>query len=351
MSTLLLLIPGNVLPLLRVTILQAVNQSVLFSGILGIWNQGWQIVAMILAAELIVLPFVRFGALAAVLLALKLGRRGSWLGPAFRWSQRLDQWALVDVYLLGGVIGYSRIAPFFPVHLMAGAYCLIAGGFMTMLTRATIERREVWRRIGPVVERAEPGMIACTGCDLPVPPDRVGRRCPRCGERLTATRPFATMRAIALTVAAFTFYPAAYLFPMQYSVELGRLHGYTIFTGVYELIQANLWFFAALIFCFSVLVPLLKLFALAWCGMSIHRRSARRLRAKTKLYRAVDEIGRWSHIDPFTVAVFLPLMVLRGFLSVAVGWALPAFLAVVVLTMLASGEFDARALWRAGGVR
>lgn len=347
--TLLLLIPANVLPLLRVDILNHVNRSILISGFSGFWTQQWAIVAFIAALEVVFLPFVRFGLLAAVLSFVRAGARRPWLGPAFRWSERLDQWAMVDVFLIGGIIGYFRIEPFLPIHIEAGGWCVIAAAIMTLVTRATLERREVWRRIGPMVERAEPGMIACSGCDLPLPGNWNGRRCPRCRGTLWRCRPFSVMRGIALTFAAFACYPAAYLYPMEYSDQLGHLKGYSIMTGVEELIGAHLWFFAALIFAFSVLTPLLKLFAMAWFGLSVRWRSNKRLRAKTKLYRTVDTIGRWSHIDVFTVAVFLPLMRLPGYLSVLVGWALPAFLAVVVLTMLASEQFDPRAIWLAAG--
>jgi paraquat-inducible protein A len=350
LTTLVLLFPANLLPLLRVDILQATNRSVVFSGVMGLWAQGWQVVAFLVGLELIVLPFLRFGSLASVLTVLRFGGSPPWLGPVFRWSERLDEWAMIDVFLLGGVVGYFRIAPFLPIKIEAGGWCLIAAALMTLVTRASLERRELWRHIGPVVENPEPGMIACSGCDLPVRPDRQGQRCPRCGETIWSCRPFSAMRAMALTVGAFVFYPSAYLYPMEYSVQLNHAQGYTIMTGVSELVNAHLWFFAALIFGFSVLTPLLKLFALAWFGVSIGRRSSRCLRFKTKLYRLVDEIGRWSHIDVFTVTVFLPLMQLSGFLGVVIGWALPAFLAVVLLTMLASSMFDPRALWRAGGV-
>lgn len=345
-TTLVLLFPANLLPLLRVDILQATNFSILLSGVAGLWIQHWYLASLVVGLELIVIPFLRFGSLVAVLTALKLGKRYDWMGPAFRWSGRFDAWAMLDIFLLGGVIGYARIAPFLPVKIEAGGYCAIAAGVMTLITRATLERRDIWQRIGPVVTDLKPQMIACSGCDLPVALPCEGLRCPRCKERVWSHRPYGAMRAMALTVAAFAFYPAAYAFPMEYSAQLGQKQGYTIMTGVQELITAHLWYFAALIFAFSVITPLLKLFALAWFGVSIGRRSDRRLRLKTRLYRLVDEIGRWSHIDVFTVAVFLPLMRLPGFLGVIVGKGLPAFLAVVVLTMVASTLFDPRALWQ-----
>ena len=346
-ATLALLFPANLLPILQVNILSATNKSLIASSIISIWLQNWPLVAIIVGLEIIVLPFARFGLLTAVLGAIRLGHRGRWMGPAFRWSERLDQWGMLDVFLFGGIIGYSRVAPFLPIHIEAGGWCLIAVALLTFVTRASLERRELWRYIGPSATRFKPDMITCTSCDFPAPADQEGALCPRCGATIWRCHPFSAMRAMALSVAAFAFYPAAYLYPMEYNDQLDHLDAYSIMTGVVKLVQAGFWFFAAVVFVASVVIPLLKLFAFAWFGLSIHRRSAAHLRLKTWLYRIVDVIGRWSHIDVFTIAVFLPLMYLPGFLSVIIGRALPAFLAVVVLTMLASDLFDPRALWLA----
>lgn len=346
-ATFALLFPANLLPMLKVTILGHTNNSVIASSVVGIWSQNWPLVAIVVGLEVVVLPFVRFGLLTAVLAAVRFGHRGRWMGPAFRWSERLDQWAMLDIFVFGAIIGYSRIAPFLPIHVEAGGCCLLAAAMFTFVTRASLERRELWRCIGPSATRFRRDMIVCTSCDFPAPADREGAPCPRCGAAVWRCRPFSAMRAIALTIAGFAFYPAAYLYPMEYSDRLDHLEGYSIMTGVAKLAQANLWFFAAVVFVASVLIPLLKLFAFAWFGLSIQRRSTSNLRRKTWLYRVIDVIGRWSHIDVFTVAVLLPLMYQPEFLSVIIGRAMPAFLAVVVLTMVATEVFDPRALWLA----
>lgn len=347
LTALILLLPANILPLLSVNILGSENRTVIASGIIGVAHQGWPLIAIITGLEIIVLPLLRFGLLTAVLLALRFGHRASWIGPAFRWSEMLDDWAMPDVFLFGCIVGYSRVAPFLPVVIGGGGYCLIAVALLTLITRSTLERRALWRRIRPPAETITPDMVGCVGCDLALPAAFDGKRCPACHARVWRVRPFATMEAFALTAAGAAFYPIAYVYPMEYSVQLGSFHGYSIMTGVVKLLQAKLWVFAAIIFVASVLIPFLKLISLCWFAWSIHQRSGRHLKFKTKLYRVIDRIGRWSHIDVFTIAVFLPLMHLPGYLSVVVGRALPAFLAVVVLTMFATKLFDPRELWHA----
>ena len=66
---------------------------------------------------------------------------------------------------------------------------------------------------------------------------------------------------------------------------------------------------------------------------------------KTRVYRLIVEIGRWSNVDVFTIAIFLPLMQFGSLLSVHAGTGAPAFLAVIVLTMFAVRFFDPRLMW------
>ncbi len=344
-TMMVLLIPAIVMPLMQVSILGAINQSTVGSGVAGIWQQGWPIMALVVGAELIAVPLIRFGLLTIVLMVLRLGWRPHWLGSAFRITERLDEWATLDVFLIGCVIGYSRVEPFLPVHIGPGGWCVLAAAFMTMITRATLERRAIWRMIGPDASENSAHAIACGACDHIAPASAEGEHCPRCNTHLWRQRPNATMRALAFTLAGFIFYPIAYLFPMEIDVEAGKAHAHSIVSGIFQLLQAGLWPLALVIFTASVGIPLFKLFGISWIILSSYQHSTSRLRLKGKLYRAIVAAGRWSHIDVYTVAVFLPLMRLPGLLSVDVANGMPAFLGVVVLTMMAARVLDPRHIW------
>ncbi|HET9018446.1 MAG TPA: paraquat-inducible protein A, partial [Acetobacteraceae bacterium] len=86
LATLMLLIPANGLTLMTVHVAGIDDSTHLASGLGTFWAQGWPAPALILGLQGIVLPFLRFGLLAATLLAVRFGVRGGWVGPAFRWS-------------------------------------------------------------------------------------------------------------------------------------------------------------------------------------------------------------------------------------------------------------------------
>ncbi len=352
LATFLLLVPVNVLPLLRIDIFNIHSQNVTAVGIADLWSRGWFLLAGLSALFIVIVPFLRFGLLSAVLGALRLGRRPSWLGTAFRWSLWLDPWAMLDVYLLAGCIGYYRLINIDQAHVSIelGGTCFIAAAFLTMLSRASLDARAVWRSIGGET-RLRPGepALGCTTCDLVQPLSREGQPCPRCGAKLRVRKLDAVAWTAALLIAALVLIFPANLYPMNISNHLGQQSRYTIMTGVQILFKSGLWPLGVLIFCTSVLTPAAKIFALGWCVLSVWRGSRRHLVTKTKVLRVVAEMGRWSKTDPFAIVFFVPLVHFGALGSESAGWGATAFMMMTFLTMVASVTFDPRLMWDVAG--
>ena len=352
LATLLLLVPVNVAPLLRVDIFGMHSQNITAAGVAQLWGRGWILLAGLSALFVIILPFVRFGLLTAVLAALRFRRRPSWLGAAFRWSLWLDPWAMIDVYLLAGCVGFYRLINIDQarVSIELGGACFIAAAFLTMLSRATLDKRTVWRAIGGEtrVKRGDP-VLACTTCDLVLPVSREGRRCPRCNAKLRLRKLDAAAWTAALLIASLVLIFPANIYPMNISNHLGQQVNYTIMTGVQDLFKAGLYPLGVLIFCTSILTPALKIFALGWCVLSVWRGSRRHLVTKTKVLRVIAEMGRWSKTDPFAIVFFVPLVHFGALGSEDAGWGATAFMMMTFLTMVASVTFDPRLMWDVAG--
>ncbi|MBW4025181.1 MAG: paraquat-inducible protein A [Proteobacteria bacterium] len=350
LGTLALLLPANLCLLLRVSKAGLVASSYLFSGVAVLWSHGWVFTAAAVAMQAVVFPLLRFSLLSAVLASIRFGRVGPWTGPAFRWCCHLDLWAMPDVFLLGFIIGYSRLAPFVPVEIGAGGWCLIGAALLTMLTRASHDRRETWRRIGQPAttasaERLDADPLGCPACDLVLPADAEGSRCPRCRLRIWRRRPGSLTNAFALVIAGFALYPIANAYPLSVITLAGAQTGHTLYSSVMRLVEANLWPLACVIFTTSIGIPLAKLVGLCWLFLSVRMKSRRHLVAKTRTFRLIDEIGRWSNADIFTLVVYMPLVQFGQLATVNLGQGAPALQALVIVTMLASGLFDQRLVW------
>jgi paraquat-inducible protein A len=349
-TTFLLLIPANLLPFLSTTVLGASRQSYLVSSFTAMWRLDWPLLAIIIGLFVVVFPLIRFGLLTVVLSLVCLGRRPPWLGVMFRWSNRLQPWAMPDVFLLGLWVAYARLSATVTTILEPGALCFIGAGLAALFTRAVLDKAAVWRAIEPQTAvspaRPEAFCVSCPSCDLVIACDE-GERCPRCAARLSARVPGALPISVALTLAGLIFYLPANIYPIA-TIPIGlKPTGYTVLGGVLDLLQARLFGLALLVFAASFAIPFIKLIGLSWCIASVLIRSRRWLPAKTKTFRVIEEIGRWSMVDPFVIAVFVPVTQFNAAISSSADEAAPFFTLVVVLTIIAAQAFDPRLMWDA----
>jgi len=344
----ILLFPANLLLMLKVSKAGITSETYLASGVSVMWRHGWVLTATAVLFQAILIPILRFGLLSLVLLAIRFRRSGPWTGPAFRWACHLDLWAMPDVFLLGFAIGYARLAPFVPVTIEPGGWCLFGAGLLTMLTRAVHDKRRTWRAIQPSLMPADaPHTIGCPACACVIDARAAGRPCPRCGLRVWRRRPEALPRAVALVIAGFALYPLANVFPLSVITLAGQQTGHTLFSSVMRLVDANLLPLAVVIFTTSIGIPFLKLVGMSWLFLSVRMRSRRHLIAKTRVFRIIDEIGRWSNADIFTLVVYMPLVQFGQMAQVNLGNGTPALQMLVVVTMFASTVFDQRLVWDA----
>ena len=132
---------------------------------------------------------------------------------------------------------------------------------------------------------------------------------------------------------------------MLNSTSLGTEEADTILGGVVFLYLSGSWHLALIVLVASFMIPLGKLVALAYLLVTVQRGSATSGHDRTRLYRLVEFIGRWSLLDVFVAAFTVALVQLQPLMSVAPGVGILFFAAVVVLTMLAAEAFDPRLIW------
>jgi len=194
---------------------------------------------------------------------------------------------------------------------------------------------------------AESGLFSCHACALlNRPAAKVhGLACARCGASLHFRKPDSIARAWAFLIAAYILYIPANILPVMVTGSLFGSQSDTIMSGVVYLWTSGSWPLAAIIFVASIMIPGGKLIALTLLLVSVQRRSTWRLRERTRLYRMVEFIGRWSMVDIYVAAILTALVQLQALATIKVGPGAIAFGAVVVLTMFAAESFDPRLMW------
>jgi paraquat-inducible protein A len=190
------------------------------------------------------------------------------------------------------------------------------------------------------------GLLVCLDCRATVRAVKAEHlRCPRCHAPLHERKPHSLIVTTVLVLCAAALYVPANVLPVMNTRTIFDDERDTIMSGVLVLLDSGSWPIALLVFIASIVVPLLKILALGVLLYSAWRRSPRGRLQRSRLFRMVEFIGRWSMLDIYAISLLATLVQVQSFASVIVGWGAWAFAAVVVLTLLAARTFDERLLW------
>jgi paraquat-inducible protein A len=328
----------------------------------------------------ILFPLIELLVFLYVLVPLRIGKLPPHFNRMLRVVQLVRPWGMVEVFMLGVLITIVKMVSVAKVIPGPG---LFAFGALTLMLGivAAFDPRGLWeirdqmkprppaavrwararhRRAGPGLASGawksrsvahttakHAGLIACHTCGLLQ--TRIAHQpypfCSRCESRLHERHPDSVTRTVSLLLAAALLYVPANLLPIMHASSLGRAEDDTILGGVAYFWTSGDWPLAVIVFVASVVVPMLKLAVLTLQTLAAWRRSAWQPLERARLYRLVERVGRWSMLDVFVVALTVTLVHFGSFAVITAGPGALAFGAVVILTMLASHQFDPRLIW------
>ncbi len=308
LGALLLWIPGCLGPLRTVFAGCASRSANLVQCAYKLWGQGYPPLSILVVILMLAVPS------AFMLLTLAQAVPGADTGDFRRVAHHLRPWLMTEVFVVGGCVAYSRIQSVASVQVETGGWCL-AGAAMLLL-----------------------GSLALGG-DPPADEDLRRDKVPATKLSLEATT--------AMVFAGLVLYIPANVLPVSQIERYGSTENYTILGGVIELVHYDLWPLAAIVFMASIVVPLAKLFGLAWLLWQTRQHSTRLLQQRTRVYRLIDTIGRWSNIDVFMISLLGALVQFGALERVRPEPGALAFAGVVLITMIAAQCFDPRVMWQA----
>jgi paraquat-inducible protein A len=349
-------------PFLAVRLLGQMRGSHVESGAWAFADDGLWVLSIVLVATVVLVPLLRLSLRLVVLAGLLRRRPPRWLGRPLRWHEHLGAWSMLEVFLFGALVSYTRLADLAVVEFGPAVYGLGALVVAMVAADAAFEPQAAWdalehrgimaapRAVPPPAPAWRQDLIGCHCCRR-VAPARPGQPCARCGTPLHHRKPNSVARSWALVIAAAILYVPANVYPVMNIVTLGRGGPHTILGGVVEFVESGFWPLALIVFAASVAVPMLKLVGLSLMLLGIRRGARGRLRQRTRLYRVIEVLGRWSMIDVFVVAVLIALVRFGILASINAEVGAACFGGVVILTMLAAEAFDPRLMWDAAAPR
>lgn len=364
-------------PLMTLNVYGRQNTVSLLSGPVELAQQGYGEIASLIVLATVLMPGVVLVLMGAILFGASRRRMPEWTPRLLAWYERLRSWSMIDVYVLGVLVAYTKLVDLAVVVLQPGIYVLGCLMLAMAVLDSTFDDELIWnnRALRETIDGQsgrllgvahldgrhtalppDGHMVACRCCNLvvafeePVDPEGDLGDCPRCGQILRRRKPRSLLSAASFLLAGLVFYIPANLFPVMTYIKVGSATPSTILSGVVELWRAGMVPLALLVLFASIMVPVLKIMALTTMIVITRFRARRPLVFLGRLYRLVDIIGRWSMIDVFMISILCAVVHFGFMASVKAELGMVCFALVVILTIFAAEFFDPRVMWDAAGL-
>lgn len=144
----LLLLPANLLPIMRITMLGHGEPSTILGGILELARHGLWGIALVVFAASILIPVGKLIALAGLLLAIQCGWTANMRHKMmmFRVVHWIGRWSMLDIFVVGVLVALVQFGNLAYIVGQAGAMAFTGVVIFTMLAANTLDTRLIWDR-------------------------------------------------------------------------------------------------------------------------------------------------------------------------------------------------------------
>jgi paraquat-inducible protein A len=272
---------------------------------------------------------------------------------------RLKSWCMVEIFLAGVLVSFVKLMAYGDVGVGTSFIPYVLFCLLQLRAFQCTDRFWLWQHIEPAPAVEHPvrvgesglrqGLRSCHCCMAILPVDQ--KECGRCKSHGHARRKNSLQWTMALLVTSVLLYLPANLLPIMITQVLGTPMPSTIMAGVVLLWSDGSYPVAMVIFIASIMVPTLKMIAIAWlCWDANSNKEIDRERLHV-IYELVEFVGRWSMIDVFVIAVLSALVRMGQLMSIYPDIGALLFAGVVILTMFAAMTFDPRLIWDRAGMK
>lgn len=152
----ILFLVANLFPIFSIEVQGDRSAITLFGAVLSLWDQGMELISLLVFLTAIVAPAVELVSLLSILVPLRLGLTPPGYTLFMRTLQFIEPWGMVEVFMLGVLVSLVKLTHNFRV---IPGFALWSFGLLTLLlaaAAASFSARDVWNRIDPGTRGAAP---------------------------------------------------------------------------------------------------------------------------------------------------------------------------------------------------
>ncbi|MFT5759940.1 MAG: paraquat-inducible protein A [Alteromonadaceae bacterium] len=147
MTSVILLIPANFLPIMSTTFLAVKTQSTILGGVILLWQHQSYLVATVVFFASIVIPIGKLMALAWLCYEVRFrGFRSKSLGQKlYRLTEVIGKWSMIDVYVVAILVAMVQMGMMMKIEPGVAAIAFSGLVITTMLAAITFDPRLIWQ--------------------------------------------------------------------------------------------------------------------------------------------------------------------------------------------------------------
>ena len=147
LAALILYVPANLYPILRMERYGAYSESTVWGGVTGLANAGYWFVALVVFVASMVVPLLKLGGLLFLVVTTQLGtpRWRHARTTLYRFIDVIGPWAMLDVFLLAVLVALVRLGQLATVMPGQGLIAFTAVVVLTLLASAAFDPRLIWQ--------------------------------------------------------------------------------------------------------------------------------------------------------------------------------------------------------------
>lgn len=143
----LLMLPAILLPIMGVTLAGQFHQASLFDCILVLINRGFYMIASLVFLFAIAVPVVRLVGALYLSYCFKFKRLTPSLLNFFRAYHHLDNWAMLNVFMLGIVVSMYKLLDDTELSVNLGLLSFILWLICSTMASSTLDQDYIWERL------------------------------------------------------------------------------------------------------------------------------------------------------------------------------------------------------------
>jgi paraquat-inducible protein A len=144
LTALVLFLPANFLPIMRLNLMGQITEDTVWTGVLGLYHSGMQAVALVVFLCSMVVPLLKLFCQLLVLLSIRWRvalSYGRWL---YRTYHHLREWGMLEVYLIGILVSIVKLVDMADLTLGTGLFCFISLLVAQIWLEVTMSPHQIW---------------------------------------------------------------------------------------------------------------------------------------------------------------------------------------------------------------